>query len=231
MDKRNLFYGGILSLLLYLAADIIGGVLTPGYSFKEQAVSELMLVGSEYRMLVSALIFTSALAGIAFGVGIVLHFDHRRSRLLFFGGILFMVSALSTCLTSTIFPQDPIDGEVTFAGTMHLTLVGINVVISIVFILMFGIGLNKEFGWKAFRLYSIITLFIMGIFGVVSTVAVQNDVPILGVTERVSIYAFFVWAAVMAWLLLKKGTEPHLGEVPTGEGESGHSEDGTNSSL
>ena len=208
MEKRYLFYGGILNLLLYLVADIIGGLLTPDYVFREQAVSELMLVGSEYRTLVSAIIFTSALAGIAFGVGIILSFKVRRSKLLFFAGILLTISAISTSLTSTVFPQDPIDGDVTFPGTMHLTLVGMNVLITIVAMMMCGIGLHKEFGWKNFRLYSFITLIIMAVGGVVSVVFVQNDIQLLGVSERASIYSYFIWNAVMAWLLLKEGTEP-----------------------
>jgi hypothetical protein len=209
-EKRYLFYGGMLNLLLYLAADIVGGLLTPDYVFKEHAVSELMLEGAEFRTMVSAMIFASSLAGLAFGIGFLLHFQYSKDRLMFVAGILLTVSALITSFTSTIFPQDPRDGDVTFAGTMHLTLVGLNVLITIIAMLLCGIGLNRKFGWKRFRLYSVITLVVMAVGGVVSTVFIQNDIQWLGVSERVSIYAYFVWNAVMAWLLLQafSGKDP-----------------------
>jgi hypothetical protein len=228
LDKRLLLYGGMLSPLLYLAADVIGGLLTPGYVFREQAVSELLMVGAEYRGLTVTLVFASSIAGILFGVGLVLHFNYGRSKLLFIGSVLMIVSALSTSMTSTAFPQDPIDGEVTFAGTMHLTLVGINVVISIVFILMLGIGLNKEFGWKTFRIYSFITLALMALGGVISVQFIANDIHYLGVSERLSIYAYLVWSAVMAWMLLKEPGLASFGTPSEGNEGDGH-DDGTDS--
>lgn len=203
MERRYLFYGGILSFLLYLAADVVFGLLTPGYVFREHAVSELMLADAEYRTAVSVVIFTSSLAGLAFGVGFLLHFPYSRNRLLFVAGVLLVVSSLSTSMTSTVFPQDARDAEATFEGTMHLTLVGMNVLITIIAMLLCGIGFNTEFGWRTFRLYSFITLVLMATGGVVSTVFIQNDVQWLGVSERLSIYAYFVWVAVMAWMLLE----------------------------
>lgn len=203
MERRYLFYGGIVNLLLYLTADVVFGLLTPDYMFREHAVSELMLTGAEYKAQVSAIIFASSVAGLAFGIGFLLHFPLTRYRLLFVAGVLLTVSALSTSMTSTIFPQDARDAEATFAGTMHLTLVGLNVLITIIAMLLCGMGFNKEFGWKQFRLYSFITLVLMASGGVVSTVFIQNDIHWLGVTERLSIYAYFVWNAVMAWMLLE----------------------------
>ncbi len=217
IEKRYLFYGGMINFILYLAADVIGGSLTPDYVFREHAVSELMLADAEYRTLVSAIIFTSALAGIAFGIGFILHFDIKRNKLLFIAGILLTISAISTSLTSTVWPQDPRGGEVTFAGTMHLVLVGLNVLITIIAMLLCGIGFNKKFGWKTFRLYSFITLILMAAGGVISSVFVQNDIQLLGVSERISIYAYFVWNAVMAWLLLKETAEPRSVGPPSDE--------------
>ena len=203
MDKRYLFYGGIISFLLYLGADVVFGLLTPDYVFREHAVSELMLADAEYRTYVSAVIFSSSLAGLAFGVGFLLHFPYSRSRLLFVAGVLLVVSSLSTSLTSTVFPQDARDAEATFEGTMHLTLVGMNVLITIIVMLLCGTGFNAEFGWKGLRLLSFIALVLMAVGGVVSTMFIQNDIDWLGVSERVSIYAYFGWVSVMAWMLLE----------------------------
>ena len=222
MEKRYLLYGGILNLALYLTADVVGGLLTPCYVFREHAVSELMLAGAEYRTMVSAIIFASSMAGLAFGVSFILHFPLSRSRPLFVAGVLLTVSAVSTSMTSTVFPQDARDADPTFAGTMHLALVGLNVLITIIAMLLCGVGLNREFGWRRFRLLSFLTLIVMAAGGVVSTIFVQNDIHWLGVSERVSIYAYFLWNALMAWFLIEHfrlQEQRGLGEAPLGTGD------------
>jgi len=211
-DKRYLLYGGILNFILYLSADIIGGLLTPDYVFREHAVSELMLDGAEHRTLISAIVFSSSIAGIAFGIGFLLYNDLKSSRALFLAGILLTLSGISTAFTSTIWNQDARGGEVTFGGTMHLVLVGVNVLITIITMLLCGIYLNRKFGWKTFRLLSFLSLIIMAVGGVVSTIFIQNDIPWLGVSERIPVYSYFVWNAALAWLLLKEGTEPRVDE-------------------
>lgn len=204
MDTRHLLWGGVVSPLLFLAADVLGGLMTTGYVFRENAVSELMLVGSEHRTMVSALMLVSSLAGLVFAVGICLHFPYSRNRLVLVAGVLLALSALITSMTSTVLPQDPRDGDVTLAGTMHLALVGMNVLVSIVAMLLAGIGLRRELGWTAFMHYSVATLLIMAAGGVVSTILIKEDIQLLGVTERVSIYAYLLWNAVLALLLLER---------------------------
>ncbi|MCK4969679.1 MAG: hypothetical protein KAS77_04110, partial [Thermoplasmata archaeon] len=60
-------------------------------------------------------------------------------------------------------------------------------------------------------------LILMAAGGVISSVFVQNDIQLLGVTERISIYAYFAWNAVMAWLLLKETAEPRSVGTPSDE--------------
>ena len=202
--KKFLFYGGIFGLIAYLSMDIIGGIITPGYSHLIHAVSELTQAGAEYRLLLSPFLFVSAIMGILFGIGIVTHYKYGHSKLLFIGGILTIISGIITSFTGTIFPQDPINGDTTFPGTMHLILVGINVILVFPIILTIGIGLYREKQWKSFRLYSIITVLIIVIFGGLTPVLMMNDIELLGLFERIVIYAYLLWVFVLALKFIRE---------------------------
>jgi hypothetical membrane protein len=71
---------GVLSSLLYVATDIIGGMRYDGYSFASQAVSELMAIGAPSERVVDPLFILYGALIIAFGVG-VLREAASRSRL------------------------------------------------------------------------------------------------------------------------------------------------------
>ncbi len=73
-----------------MLVDIIGGIITPGYSYVVNAVSELIQAGSEHTLLLSPIMFISAVMGVLFGIGIVSNFKYRQSKLLFIGGTLIL---------------------------------------------------------------------------------------------------------------------------------------------
>jgi len=204
MKRRFLFYGGILGPVAYLLVDIIGGIITPGYSYVVNAVSELIQAGSEHTLLLSPIMFISAVMGVLFGIGIVSNFKYRQSKLLFIGGTLIVISGIMTSFTASVFPQDPIGGDTTFAGTMHLILVGISAVLTIPGMLTIGIGLYREKQWKSFRLYSIIAVVIMTIFGVLSPLLIMSDIELAGLFERIVVYGYWSWVFVLAILFIKE---------------------------
>ena len=100
--------------------------------------------------------------------------------------------------------MDPFNGEATFAGTMHIILTGLNIILIILVIPVIGIGLYKEKQWKSFRLYSIITVLIMVIFGGLTSVLMMNDIELLGLFERITIYAYQLWVFILAILFIKE---------------------------
>ena len=54
--RRLLLICGILASLLWIGTDIVAGVLWEGYSFVDQAVSELSAIGAPTRPLVVPLL-------------------------------------------------------------------------------------------------------------------------------------------------------------------------------
>jgi hypothetical protein len=205
MDKKVLFYGGIFSPLIFLLNDIIGSIITPDYNPIIHAISELTQAGSQNTYLLgSILLFISALMGIIFGIGIISHYHYKHSKLLFTGGLLLIIIGIFSSLTGTIFPMDPINGETTFAGTMHGNLVGLSVILTILTMLMIGVGLDKKKQWKSFKLYSIITILIMAIFGILSLVVIMHMIQLMGLFERIPVYAYSLWVFILAFKFLKE---------------------------
>jgi uncharacterized protein DUF998 len=215
MDKKLLYYAGMGSVIAYLLADIIGGIITPNYSYIVNAISELSQSGAENRMLISSLFFLSAIMGILFTIGIISKHPHKQSKLIFIGGILLIVMEIFSALTGTIFPMDPIGVETTFAGTMHLVLVGIDAVLIFPALLMIGTGFYREKNWKSFRSYTFTSLLIIFIFGVLSAVVIVNGIELMGLVARVTIYTYLLWIFVLAYKLIMEKPE----QVRNSDGE------------
>ena len=208
MDKKILYYGGIFGPLIFLLNDIIGGIVTPNYNYIEQPVSDLTQAGSPY-LLGSFLLFIAAILALLFGIGIITHYKFKINKLIFIGGLSLIIISLFNCLTGTIFPQDPRDGSVaTFAGTMHLALVAIVVILTFIALILIGIGFNKQRQWKSFRNFSLISLVIMLIFGgILTPYIIANNIELLGLVERVVAYMFQVWSVVLAYKLITEYKE------------------------
>lgn len=203
MDKKLLFYCGIFGPIIFLLNDIIGSIITPGFSPIINAVSELTQAGSENALLLSTLFLIAAIMLMVFGIGIVVHYKFEHSKLIFFGGIFIILLGLFSALSGTVFPMDPFGGEATFAGNMHIILTGLNIILVVLAIPMIGIGFNRVKQWKSFRLYSIITVLVMIIFGASTSVLIMNNIEMLGLFERITIYAYQLWIFTLAFLLIK----------------------------
>jgi hypothetical membrane protein len=148
MDKKILFYAGMGTGLAYLLGDIIGGIITPGYSFISNAVSELSQSGAANRPIMVPFLFAHALMLVLFGYAILLYHPYKRSKLVFIGGLLILVIGLCHSLSGTVFPQDPVGDPATFAGTMHLILVAITVVLIFLLLPLMGQGIFKSKKWN-----------------------------------------------------------------------------------
>lgn len=70
MLRRILLLCGVLSPLLYAVADILAGLRWEGYSFRDQAISELGAIGAPSRSRFGALLLPTYLLLTAFGVGV-----------------------------------------------------------------------------------------------------------------------------------------------------------------
>lgn len=83
---------GIFSSLLYVSADVLGGLIYPDYSFGSQTISELVAIGAPTRGVVEPLFIAYDVLALAFGVGVL--WAAGRSRALRITGALLVGYAL-----------------------------------------------------------------------------------------------------------------------------------------
>lgn len=201
MLRRVLLMCGIVSSLFYAAMDVIGGTRWQEYSWISQEFSRLSAIGSPSRSLHLVLNPIYTLLVIAFGLGVWWSAGQKRALRVVGGSLI--VYALVSFVWPQFFPEDLSAPVSAFTNTMHI-LITIVTVLSWVFILGFA---ATAFG-KRFRLYSIGTLLAVIVFGALTgpqavALAEGQPTPWLGLTERINIYSFMLWAMVLATTLLR----------------------------
>jgi hypothetical protein len=202
---RKLFLAcGVFASLLYIGTDILLAIRWEGYSYASQTISELSAIGAPTRSLWVAMTFLFNPLLILFGIGV------RRSaggkRTLCITGILLAVWGALGFLW-LFFPIHLRGAIGSTTDTMHLVMAGVTVPLMMLFI-----GFGSGAGGKRFRLYSILTILAMLIFGALtgmqaSKVAAQLPTPLLGIMERVSVYSPMLWILALGIILLREKKE------------------------
>jgi hypothetical protein len=198
--KRVLLVCGILSSLLYAGTDILGGMLWQGYSFTAQPVSDLSAVGAPSRPFVVPLLVIYDVFFVAFAFGVWGSAGPKRA-LRFIGGLLLGLGVIN--FVAIFFPEHLGEAAATLANAMHITLAGVT---SLLILLQIGSGAFAL--GKRLRLYSVGTLLTLLVVGVLTWLSAAQLVanqpsPWVGVTERILIYGYMLWVAVLAIVLLR----------------------------
>jgi hypothetical protein len=196
MVRRVLLLCGILSSLLYVGTDILAATQWVGYSYTSQSISELMGIGAPTRSLLVSLFSVCNVLAIAFGLG--LWPMGSRKRALRFTGILMIGYGIVGEVALLFFPMHLRGAEATISDTMHIIFTGILVLLTLLS-MAFGATVHG----KRFRVYSIVTILILLLFGTLSgfdgpRIAAQLPTPWLGIKERIIIYASQLWVMVLA---------------------------------
>lgn len=207
MVRKALLSCGIVSSLLYVALTVLGAIRWEGYSSISQSVSELSAIGAPSRPLLIPFFIAYSVLVIAFGLG-VWKTAGRTRPLRVVAGLLVAFGV--ACLTGPWTPMHQRGTERTLTDTLHIVSAIVDVLL---FLLIIGFG-AMAFG-KRFRLYSIATIVILVVFGALAgldgpRIAANLPTPWLGVTERINIFGYLLWFAVLAIALLR-APEPATG--------------------
>jgi hypothetical protein len=198
---RLLLVCGVLAPVVYVGADVVSALNYPGYSYADQAVSELSAVGAPTRPLWIVLQFVFNPLLIAFGISVRATAGTRSLRI---AGVLLVAWGISG-FAWLLFPMNMRGAIGSTTDTMHLVLTGVTVPL-ILLIVWFGSGANGT----GFRVYSVLTGLAMLAFGALTAtqapaVAAQLPTPGMGIMERITVFAPMLWLAVLAILLLRRG--------------------------
>ena len=203
MGRRYLLLCGVLASLLYIAMNIFIPIFYEGYNWKSQVVSELSAIDAPTRFLwvIPGIIYTLLIA--AFGWGVLTSAAQKRP--LRIAGILLIVNGLLGLTWSPMHQREVLAaGGGTFTDTWHIVMSVITV------LLMFlTIGFASAALGRRFRVYSIATIVVFIVFGILTFIEGPNvgnnfTTPLIGLWERINIAAFMLWLLVFALALLRK---------------------------
>jgi len=185
---------------------MITAIRFEGYSFTSQSVSELSAIGAPTRTLWIPLGITCQVLMIAFGLGVWLSANHKSTLRILACLILLNYGVASLLWPFASMHQREVlaEGGKTTAEILHIILVMVTVLCNL---LTIGFG-AAAFG-KRFRFYSIVTILILLIFGVLTGPAAAPRIeanlptPWFGVWERIIILGFLIWIVVLAIILMR----------------------------
>lgn len=198
--RRWLLVCGIVGAALYPLSDIIASTRYPGFSYRDQAVSELFAIGAPTSALVVRLFTISSALIFLFAIGIWMSANGRRS--VRWVAVMMALNATNALVLWNFFPMHMRGQQPTFTDLMHglLAIDPFLVVATVLSAIAFR-------GW--FRVYTIATIVftsLLAAFSIsyVSAVVGGHPTPWMGATERASQYVTNVWYAVLAMVLLAR---------------------------
>lgn len=200
MSYKPLLFSGILAVVFYVAAVIIGGALRPGYSHIVNFVSELIETGAPNKSLLNPLFILYNLLTGTFAVGLLL-FVQAKSPLgsanLGKAGSIILIAEAVFGLVTVFFPQDVRSTPATTTGAMHIVLAGLSSLTTMGAILLVGLWFRRVPGLVGYAWYSLISLVVVFIFGGLSAYTGATNSPISGLMERITIGGFLQWMLVL----------------------------------
>lgn len=196
---------GILSSVLYFAADIYLSVTYEGYSYLHQTVSELNAIGAPTRDLSVVLGVAGHILLLLFGVGIWLSAAGSR-RLRVVAGAVIALGAFGAWGVSFASMQ--------LRGTQqegpHLVSGAVGAVLVVTAIVFAAIAFGVRF-----RRYSIATIIVMLVFAAWAAkdsgrIEAGLATPWVGVIERISFYSWHLWFILLAFRLSRAGSRTRI---------------------
>jgi len=197
--RRFLVACGIVGAAIYPLADIFATTRYPGFSYRDQAVSELFAIGAPTSALVVPLFTLSTSLLFLFSIGIWMSAHGRRwVRPM---AVMMALNTIDALILWNVFPMHMRGQTPTFTDTMH-GLLAIDPFLLAAVVL----GAIAFRGW--FRAYTIATIVFTTVLAIVglsfiSAVIANEPTPWMGATERAAQYATNLWYAVLAVVLLR----------------------------
>ena len=211
--RKVLLGCGVLSSILYVGSEVYAWTQYPGYSPISQGFSELLAEGAPTRpFMVAAAGAPYNLLVAALGVGVWM--SAGRSVIARITGALLLLYALISYLGGTIFQMDTREVE----GSMR-TIVHERVTAVMVLSMLLAMAAGAFVHGIRFRAYSLATLLTVIVFAgltfqQVTLLAAHEPAPYLGLIERVNIYDWMLWVAVLSMSLWRGVNRKRASLVP-----------------
>ncbi len=201
ITHRLWMLGGVLAPVVYVAAVVLGGILTPGYSHVAGPVGALTMAGAPAALAIIPLfaLYNALLVAFAFTLRDVLFDRGVRTGLL--GPTALAVTALVGALM-LVYPMDPLGAPSTGDGRMHVWFAGIASIASMLAVWSVGGAVGRA-GWRRLEIYSWVSLAAIAVAGIWAATAGSQESALMGLAERTTIGAFLQWVFVVAVVLVQ----------------------------
>jgi hypothetical membrane protein len=191
---------GIAAAVIYVFTDIGAALVYPGFSYTDQAVSELFAIGAPTSHFVVPLFSLSSTMLLAFSVGIALAARGRTAMRWL--ALMFAASAVDAFVLWNFYPMHMRGAERTFTDLMHLILATNPFVLGTLIVSIFAF----RTGFRRFSMVILAAVLLLAFFGFsyATAVDVGEATPGLGLIERLGQYIYQLWQVALALLLLRK---------------------------
>lgn len=198
--RRWLLMCGIAGAALYPLADIFAASRYPGFSYRDQAVSELFAIGAPTAEFLVPLFTVSSSLLLVFAIGIWMSANGQRK--LRWMGVMMALNCVDALILWNVFPMHMRGVAPTFTDTMH-TLLAIDPFV------LAAVVLGAVTFPGRFRVYTVTTIVFTSALAVFSmsyvpAIIAKEPTPWMGATERAAQYATNLWYAVLAVVLLRR---------------------------
>ena len=198
--RRLLVACGIVGAVLYPLADIFATTRYPGFSYRDQAVSELFAIGAPTSAMVVSLFTSSSTLLFLFAIGIWM--SANGQRLVRVMAVMMALNTIDALVLWNFFPMHMRGVQPSFTDTMH-GLLAIDPFILAAMVLA-AVAFR---GW--FRRYTVTTIVFTNLLALsavsfVRAFMAHQPTPWMGATERAGQYATNLWYAMLAVVLLRR---------------------------
>jgi hypothetical protein len=199
--RTRLLACGAISSPLYVITDLTAGLLYPRFNFVSQAISELFAIGAPTSGLVVPLFTLYDLLILAFAAGIWV--SAGKNRALRAIAVILIASAVNGLLLWNVWPMHMRGAETSFTDTMHIVLAALGALFAMAVIALGTSAFGGRFRIYTFASFLLLVLPGASVFIFIPQVAAGQPTPWMGLTERISTYAYLQWQVALAIVLTR----------------------------
>ena len=195
----------MISTVIYILHVIIGGALWEGYSHLEQPISDLTALTAPDRLLLSAMTSVYGILALIFAIVLYCLLKQHVSKILRNGLLLLIVMEAVSFFGYMLFPLKSLGVEhFSFMNIMHIAVTAIVVVTTICSTFLLGIGFLKIQRTKRLGLCISVGAIIITISGISIGFVISNELPIVGLIERINIFSLLGIVFILSYSMHKK---------------------------
>lgn len=208
MKERNIWQiiaiSGALSVAVYLAHVVIGGLLWPGYSHIRQMISDLTGDGAPNAEMLRVLTTVYGVLAIIFAVSLLMAFRAMKMRKAArIGAVLLIVMEVSSLVGYGLFPLSE-SAEMNVQNIGHIAVTAVVVLTTVACGFFIGAGLLKTEGLKKLGVFMLVCSFVMVGAGLMTPVTMATGWPIGGLVERINILTLQLWIFVLSVSIFRR---------------------------